>query len=43
MGLPSYMRSVIDRNVVMRSIPVRVLARGISAASDLTRYLYRAS
>jgi len=27
MGPPSYMRSVVDRNVVMRRIPVFVLAK----------------
>jgi len=29
MGPPSYMRSVVDRNVVMRRIPVLRLERGL--------------
>ena len=33
MGSPSYMRSVIDRNVVMRAIPVSLKCSSLNPAS----------
>jgi len=34
MGRPSYMRSVVDRNVVMRRIPVHGLFCGIQGVTQ---------